>query len=107
MVSWLKLARKVSAKSDHKHSFHAALVFKGGALKSFATNRGYRHAEVAALNKLWPSERKGCTLLSVRFTKTGLIANAKPCDECQKAIDEAGIGSVWYSTETRELRSAA
>lgn len=106
MRGWLKLARKVSSKSDHKSSWHAALVFKGGALKAFATNRGYRHAEVAALNKLWPSERKGCVLLSVRFTKGGLIANAKPCEECQKVIDEAGLGGVWFSTASRELRAA-
>jgi tRNA(Arg) A34 adenosine deaminase TadA len=103
MLNWLKLARKVSSKSDHRHSFHACLIFKGGALRAFATNKGIRHAEVAALNHLWPSERRGCTLLSVRFTKTGLLANARPCSRCLEAIEVAGLGSVWYSTATRQL----
>lgn len=106
MTSWLKLARKITHQSKHKQFHHAAIVLKGGAIMAFATNVGWNHAEASALNKIWKSERKGCVLISVRFTGSGLLANAKPCLKCQAVINESKLAAVWYSTANREFIKA-
>lgn len=92
----LRLARRVAAKSTHRFQ-HSALVFRGGALVSFGYNHDGRHAEVVALSKLWPSNRDGVTLFSLRFLRDGSLGLAKPCRACQTYLKKYGVGRVYYS----------
>lgn len=60
-------------------------------------NCGDRHAERAALYRLWPSKRHGTTLISIRVTRHGL-AMAKPCPDCAALCQENRVSRVYYST---------
>ena len=60
------------------------------------------HAEINALNSVrhldvdWGK----CSMFIYREHKrTHLPLLAKPCDACQRAIEERGIGNVYYTTE--------
>lgn len=96
----LKLAKKailpISVFKEIKFR-HAAIVFKGGAVLSVASNCNVKHAEVAALNKLWPSKRIGTTVLSVRIKKNGKIGIASPCHKCLAFMRESKVKKVIYS----------
>lgn len=95
---------RASRKSHFDTYQHAVLVVAGGAVKAVGYNTQQHHAEVHALQKLWPSERKNCKIFSVRFTKTGKLAMAKPCDECQKYLKANGIKKVTYSDSSGQLQ---
>ena len=105
----LAVCRRLCQKSNHNHK-HAALVVRGGSIVSTGYNHNGRHAEVSALSKMWPSERKGTTVFSIRFSKGGnKLANAKPCIECQAFLAANGVKKVVYSTvdgtlETMRIR---
>jgi cytidine deaminase len=87
-------ARKIPGTRNYRH---VALVFRGGNLKAIACNFS-RHAEVAALSKLFPSERKGTTVLSLRVRADGSLANAKPCKACAEYLRINGVKKVSWST---------
>lgn len=61
------------------------------------------HAEQAALNKLDWDSLKGCSILVMRISKSGVIGNAKPCPICSKIIDYVGIKHVYFSNEKGEI----
>jgi tRNA(Arg) A34 adenosine deaminase TadA len=104
MCPQIRSAIKAARKSTHASFLHGAILMKGSNIKGWGSNRGPMHAEVSALSGVWPSERKGCTLISVRITKGhGVLANAKPCADCEKVLREAGIKKVIYSTSERTL----
>lgn len=96
---------KIAKKSTHASFFHGAVLIKGSNILSVAPNRGTKHAEIGCLDKIWSSEAKNCTLLSIRITKGGLLANAKPCYDCEQALREAGIRKVMYSTCDRTIET--
>jgi pyrimidine deaminase RibD-like protein len=93
----LRLARRVASRSNHRFQ-HSALVFRGGALVAFGYNHDGRHAEVSALSKLWPSNRKGTTLFSLRFLRNGRLGLALPCPKCQVFLKQSGVSRVYFST---------
>lgn len=93
-----------SRRSSHTHFSHGAMVVRGGRFVSVGHNHGNIHAEVAALNKLWPNKRKGTKVWSIRTTKTGKLAMAKPCDECEKYLLDNGVSTVYYSTSSGEIK---
>lgn len=97
------VALRVARRSNHLHHHHAAVVERGGAYVAMEANRNWRHAEVAALRKLWPRERRGVRLWSLRFNSNGKLLNAKPCEACQAFLRAAGVKSVFYSTTTGEI----
>lgn len=97
------LGRKFVQKSRHPNFMHVCIVIRGGAIKAIAVNHGGIHAEIRALNQIWPNKSKGSTLISLRFTSGGLLASAKPCADCQTVIDSRGIKDVVYSTSKRQL----
>jgi deoxycytidylate deaminase len=83
---------------------HACLIVRGGGILAMGYNHGSCHAETMALKQIWGNKRKGATLISIRITKgQNLLANAKPCPNCEKAIRESGIKKVYYSTEQRTM----
>lgn len=55
------------------------------------------HAEMAALRRIPPEQRKGAVLYVARVMKNGDEGLSAPCDFCAKAIREAGIKRVVFS----------
>lgn len=92
------IARRLASRSTHPMYFHAAIVERGGAYVAVGYNHEGRHAEVMALSKLWPSKRRGVRIWSLRFSKTGRLAMAKPCTECEAFMREHGVRACMYST---------
>ncbi|SRR6266498_2291505 len=98
----IRLAQKLTETLSCHRFKHAAFVIKGGSIIAMAPNH-HRHAEVAALSKLWPSKRKGTTVLSLRVTRSGLLAMAKPCEKCMRFMLTHGVRKIMYSTSEREI----
>jgi len=94
----LRIAIGLVGKSNHKVFKHVAVVIRGGAIVSVATNHDTTHAEIAALNKCWPSERKGTKMWSIRVTRGGKLSMAKPCANCERYMRESGVKTVFYTT---------
>lgn len=94
----LRIASKIAKRSTHNYAFHGAVVLRGGAIVATGYNHGWNHAEINALRSLWPSKRRGTLLWSIKLTKTGRLANAKPCADCEKFARESGVKYVYYST---------
>lgn len=62
------------------------------------------HAEVAAIAKLTPEQRKKAYAIYVyRFDRQGRPAYAKPCKICQAVIRDVGIKRVYYTTADDDL----
>lgn len=97
-------AKKIAKKSNHKFAHHAVFVMKGGAMLAHGHNKDTRHAEVAALNKLWPNKRRGTTIVSVRYTRSGYMASAKPCPDCEEYLREHGVKTVYYSDDNGDMQ---
>jgi deoxycytidylate deaminase len=86
-----------AAKSRHHQHYHVAIVTRGGAVLAMGHNLEGIHAEAMALGKLWPSERVGTRLQSLRLRRDGTLGMAKPCAECQALIEASGVKQVIYS----------
>jgi pyrimidine deaminase RibD-like protein len=91
-VDYLKEAEKVAGRNYR----HVAVVFKGGSILAIGNNVS-RHAEVAALSKLFPNKRIGTTVLSMRIRKHGSFANGKPCKNCMAFMLANGVKKVMWS----------
>lgn len=92
----LKHAIKVARKGRGMYR-HAVLVFRGGNIVAAGFNHDLIHAEVAALKKLWPSERRGVKILSIRLGRNGRVGMARPCKACWAFLREHGVKSVTYT----------
>lgn len=90
------LIAKTAAKARHTHH-HVAIVVKGGAVRTVGFNHDTIHAEVAALSKLWPNQRPGCKVWSIRVRKNGTYGLARPCDDCMRFLVDNGVKVVYYS----------
>lgn len=88
-----RLLIKTALKS-HREQRHATLVLKGGAILAVGYNTPERHSEVNALRKLWPSKRRGCSIINLRLTKGGRIADSTPCERCREFLRESGVRKV-------------
>jgi pyrimidine deaminase RibD-like protein len=75
---------------------HVAIVHKGGRTLSIGNNVS-RHAEVAALSKLKPADRKGTTVFSARIRHDGSFANGRPCEKCWDFLLDNGVKKVAWS----------
>jgi hypothetical protein len=85
------------AKRSPQRERHASVVMRGGAVLSFGFNHDGLHAEEAALRKLWPSERRGTTLISFRLTRGGVPGMALPCSRCMRLLHLNGVRKVVFS----------
>jgi len=90
----------IAQRSDHPNYKHCAIVMKGGNILSTGYNKGKKHAEIAALEKLWPDKRKGTTIISLRFTNHGL-SNSMPCKNCRKYLQDNKVTKVQYVERSR------
>lgn len=93
----VRMAAKIALRSDHKNFRHGAIVMKGGAIIALGHNKATEHAEVNALKKLHPNQRRGCKIVSIRVTKTGKLAMAKPCPECEQYLRDNGVKTVIWT----------
>ena len=107
MKTWI-IERSVKlAKTSTYHPYlHGAIVESGGRVLAMATNsaRPFKgafstHAEIAALAKAGLLA-KDADLYVSRFCPSGRMGLSRPCPDCHKAIEAAGIKRVFYSTET-------
>jgi len=92
----IELLKKISKRSDHKSFHHAVLVLKSSALLAQGYNVRYRHAEIMALEKLWPSKRMGTTIISFMVRKSGSFGNSFPCDDCWRYLVENKVSKIIY-----------
>lgn len=93
----INLAKRVARRSPHPAHKHATLVFRGGALLASGFNHNERCSEYVALSKLWPSKRRGTTVLNIRLTRGGVMGLAKPCQDCWKYLAENGVQkAIWF-----------
>lgn len=58
-------------------------------------NRMYLHAEISALVR---SRKKPYYVFVARVSKEGKQMLAKPCSVCIRAMEEAGVKQVYYTT---------
>ncbi len=105
MGKMTRLAKKLLPKARHHAHRHAAVVYRGGAVVSTGTNHDEVHAEVQALRKLWPDHRRGTTVVSIRMTRGGRIAMAKPCPMCESYMKEWGVKKVIYSNAMGQMET--
>lgn len=98
------------ANKNHDCRFkHGAIIFNKSGIVSIGYNRkspnmakkygyknGYLHAELDALRKA-NFNVKGCSIIVIRNCKTK-IGNSRPCDICQRYLENFGIENVYFST---------
>lgn len=101
MVS-LSAMIKLAQKSPYRNWRHAAIVFRGGAVVSMATNTHNLHAEIRALNKV--KYKHNLSLLSIRVNKNGELRLAYPCTNCMSYLQEHNVQILLYSTENGEIK---
>lgn len=109
--AYLNVARYLAQKSDLKHK-HGAVVVKSGRVlgTGFNKRRNYPnvipdgkhreqchlHAEASAIREAGMNARGG-TIFVARISRSGGDLLSKPCDNCQKLIDESGIKNVVFT----------
>lgn len=102
-----RIARALYKKSDHPNFKHVAIVVRGGAVVSVGYNHNSIHAEVNALNHMWPSERRGTRVWSMRITRGGRFRMARPCADCMRYLRESGVKMVYYTDSAGDIQSEA
>lgn len=95
-------AYKEALKSHGKQKHGAVVVGNGGRILAKACNNygsGY-HAEVRALRRVAHDAKADAEeLIVVRARKAQKYGLSRPCEACAKALREAGIRVVYYSTD--------
>lgn len=89
------MGRRHVRHSDHERYWHVAIVFRHGRAISVGVNTGWNHAEKAALGRV--ANPKGCNILSLRFSSSGHLRMARPCEECRALMQEKKLRRVTYS----------
>lgn len=90
------IQRQITKIPSDRNYRHIAFVIKGGCIKGVGLNLT-RHAEVAALLSLYPSDRYGVKVVSIRVRKDGSFAMAKPCKDCEAFMRRHGVKKVVWS----------
>lgn len=105
----LSFAKAESHKSRGKIKIGCVIIKSGNIIgrgyNNYNTSPSRRHkvntwsihAEVAAINSLKTAKLKNTTMYIYRETKKGLPALAKPCNGCQKIINNLGIRKIIYT----------
>lgn len=112
--SFLRLAAKVAAISDHHRFRLGAVVVKSGRVLSQGVNvakktpdtpphRESVHAEVNALRGV--SDPVGATVYVARLGAYDDFALAKPCEYCIKHMQANGLYRVVFSVSENDAKS--
>ena len=112
--SFLRLAAKVAAVSDHHRFRLGAVVVKSGRVLSHGVNvakkgpetpphRESVHAEVNAMRGV--SNLDGATIYVARLDSFDGLALAKPCEYCISHMKENGIARVVFSVSENDAES--
>lgn len=88
-----------AAKRSPRIQRHATAVLRGGSIIALGVNTATRHAEESALKKLWPSKRRGTSLLNLRLKPSGMIGDSRPCLRCREFAKQAGVSSIFYTDD--------
>lgn len=114
---WLRLCLRLTRKSKMPDYKHVSLLIKNGRVISYGFNNKYRsgkladpvyedkgwHSEVDCLFPIHKDNVKGAYLYNAAKTKTGLLANSKPCPCCQEFISKYQLKGVFYHDERGNL----
>lgn len=109
--AYMNMARYLATKSAMKHK-HGAVVVKSGRVLGTGFNKsrnhpnvvmegrhridcGY-HAEAVAIREAGQKAR-GATIFVARINRHGSDLLSKPCDNCQKLIEESGVKNVIFT----------
>lgn len=112
--SFLRLAAKVAAISDHHRFRLGAVVVKSGRVLSQGVNvakkgpdtpphRESIHAEVNAIRGV--TDPAGSTIYVARLDSFDNMALAKPCEYCIKHMEANGIYRVVFSVSENDAES--
>lgn len=114
------VALSVSQLSDYPRIKIGAVITKGGDIISVGFNRkkshpfqkkynihrgcgdeskDYIHAEISAIVKARHQDLEGATIYVSRNNANGDRAMCRPCSACMKAIMDAGIKKIFYTSE--------
>lgn len=105
--SIIEHAMRIAEKSNSQYK-HGAVLFWEGIILAGEPNEKVLwprrepelHAEAKVLRHVFD---RAC-LLVIRVTKTGLLAESKPCLDCMERIRESRIQTIFYSTRERVVR---
>lgn len=115
--SIIQYAKNACKKSSCEHML-AAVLYKGGAVirvacnenkplsyrkKYFVHGEPSRHAEMNVIHGIPRDVISECNLLVVRMSKKGELRSAKPCLACARALYNAGIKRVFYSSYSGDI----
>lgn len=106
---YFKLAQIVSKKSSSRPKMGCVLIKKNRILSIGFNNRNkthpksktignFIHAELHAIVGVHPDDLKDSIAYVFREYANGDLAMAKPCSVCHKALIEAGVKHVFYTT---------
>jgi len=116
MPKFISLAKKKAEKSE-QYFRHCCVVWKGGRIIGCGMNSAEHHAEDNAIfssqlqTQSWrvvvpyrdtPNYR--AKFLSIRITRTGRLAMAKPCAKCAELLRSYKM-TGWYSTSDGRLET--
>lgn len=98
-MKYYYIALSRTNRSTHKKHQMAAVIVRGGAILSWATNKSSRgdHAEKRAIHRT--KDLKGSTIYIAR--RTG--RTSKPCSSCFELIKNSGIKEVVFINEENEI----
>jgi deoxycytidylate deaminase len=109
-------AALIAANSPVKNHRHGCVLVKDGEIISdgfntYVDHMAHKftiHAEVAAIGRLRKKITQGCELYIVRIGKESMgtpLKYSKPCIDCSKAINKAGIKKVFYSIDPEGMHN--
>lgn len=112
-VGYFRLAKNISKFSDHEKKVGAVLVKKkpiSAASNKIKTHpkysnpdtsiRGSVHAEIRAIINSGCDNLRGASIYVYREHKDGTPAYTRPCSFCLSVLEECGIQTIYYTTES-------
>lgn len=110
---WINLCLKLTNKSRMPDYKHVSLLIKNGRVIAYGFNNKFRsgkladpifefkgwHSEVDCLLSVHKETIRGAYLYNAAKTKSGRLANSKPCPCCQEFIRKYELKGVFYHDE--------
>jgi deoxycytidylate deaminase len=107
-IGYFLLAKNVSMYSDYKQKLgcviakHKPIGIGFNLKKTRPTNSKLNfcrssHAEIRCLINCGKTNLKGSVAYIYRQTKNGKPAMARPCEDCLKALKDAGVKKIYYT----------